>query len=124
VFGDNLFESKLLQETFAELLGMRASKPLECVGTAVESRAALRLAFEQYNHRCAGGTSRLPLLLRETVDLKQLPSLAECTELLHDHFEGETLIPQWFQGVLKYAGTITLPQEAAGAAAVPPTPPL
>ena len=111
VFGDNLFESELLLETFAELLGMRDSKPLECVGTADESRAALRLATEQYRSRFGDCSRPLPLLLRK-IEPKQLPSLSECSELLNDHFAGETLIPTWFRGVLRYADSITL-QSAA-----------
>jgi hypothetical protein len=103
IFGDNLFESIFLFEEFAALLGLRESKPLECVGTALESRAALRLSAEQYRTRFAGRYYPMLLLDREIQSV--LPPLHECEALLADVFRGETLIPEWLHGLRNHKCT-------------------
>jgi hypothetical protein len=44
IFGHNLFEDAALESVFEELLGLRAMKPFDCVGTPKEAAAALFLA--------------------------------------------------------------------------------
>ncbi len=46
--GKNLLMDQGLEPTYRQLLGIEGSKPLECVGEVKESRAAMRLAQEQY----------------------------------------------------------------------------
>jgi hypothetical protein len=46
--GKNLLRDPELALTYRQLLGIEGDKPLECVGTIKESRAAMRLAQEQY----------------------------------------------------------------------------
>lgn len=61
IFGQNLFENKDLLKTAEELTGERPMKPLECVGTRKESRAAFYLSLVKF---CQGSPdSKLPALL-------------------------------------------------------------
>lgn len=46
--GKNLLLDPALRETYENLLGVAGEKPLECVGEIEESRAAMRLAQQQY----------------------------------------------------------------------------
>lgn len=46
--GKNLLLDPALEPTYRKLLGIEGDKPLDCVGDIKESRAAMRLAFEQY----------------------------------------------------------------------------
>jgi UDP-N-acetyl-alpha-D-muramoyl-L-alanyl-L-glutamate epimerase len=46
--GKNLLLDPELEPTYRQLLGIEGDKPLECVGEIKESRAAMRLAQEQY----------------------------------------------------------------------------
>jgi hypothetical protein len=45
----NLLLDPSLEPTYRQLLGIEGNKPLECVGEIKESRAAMRLAQEQYS---------------------------------------------------------------------------
>ncbi|MFW5926855.1 MAG: hypothetical protein ACOCSR_02290, partial [Wenzhouxiangella sp.] len=42
IFGRNLLEDESLIPGFRQLLGLDGAKPFECVGEAIEARAALR----------------------------------------------------------------------------------
>ncbi len=44
----NLLLDPSLEETYKQLLGIAGNKPMECVGEVKESRAAMRLAQDQY----------------------------------------------------------------------------
>jgi hypothetical protein len=44
----NLLLDPELKKTYRQLLGIEGNKPLECVGEIKESRAAMRLAQNQY----------------------------------------------------------------------------
>jgi hypothetical protein len=46
--GKNLLLDPSLETTYKQLLGTEGDKPLECVGEVKESRAAMRLAQQQY----------------------------------------------------------------------------
>ena len=46
--GKNLLQNPALENTYKNLLGIEGEKPLDCVGEIQESRAAMRLAAEQY----------------------------------------------------------------------------
>jgi hypothetical protein len=46
--GKNLLLDPALEPTYMKLLGIEGDKPLDCVGDIKESRAAMRLAFDQY----------------------------------------------------------------------------
>lgn len=46
--GNNLLLDPGLQKTYRQLLGIEGDKPLDCVGEIKESRAAMRLAQDQY----------------------------------------------------------------------------
>jgi hypothetical protein len=46
--GKNLLLDPALEPTYRKLLGIEGDKPLDCVGDIKESRAAMRLAFQQY----------------------------------------------------------------------------
>jgi len=46
--GKNLLLDPALEPTYRQLLGIAGDKPLECVGEVKESRAAMRLAQQQY----------------------------------------------------------------------------
>ncbi|MES2970775.1 MAG: endonuclease domain-containing protein [Patescibacteria group bacterium] len=47
--GKNLLLDPALVPTYQQLLGMQGNKPLECVGEIKESRAAMRIAQQQYS---------------------------------------------------------------------------
>ena len=47
IFGRNLYESSALISTYEELLGMRDTKPFDCVGTPEEVRLAFLLAYKK-----------------------------------------------------------------------------
>jgi len=46
--GKNLLLDPALESTYRQLLGIEGDKPLDCVGEVKESRAAMRLAQEEY----------------------------------------------------------------------------
>lgn len=46
--GKNLLRDPGLKSTYEQLLGIQGDRPLDCVGDVKESRAAMRLAQEQY----------------------------------------------------------------------------
>jgi hypothetical protein len=46
--GKNLLLDPALETTYRQLLGIEGDKPLECIGEIKESRAAMRLAQQQY----------------------------------------------------------------------------
>jgi hypothetical protein len=47
--GKNLLLDPALEPTYRQLLGIEGDKPLDCVGEVKESRAAMRLAQQQYS---------------------------------------------------------------------------
>lgn len=47
IFGKNLFADTPLANTYKELLGVKNSKPFECVGTPEETRLALYLVYKK-----------------------------------------------------------------------------
>lgn len=48
MWGKNLLLDPSLEPTYRQLLGIEGDKPLDCVGEVKESRAAMRLAQQQY----------------------------------------------------------------------------
>ncbi len=48
LFGKNLSLDPKLEPTYRQLLGIEGDKPMECVGEIKESRAAMRMAQQQY----------------------------------------------------------------------------
>ncbi len=58
IFGTDLLNDLGLQEDFEKLLGLRAEKPFECVGSREEVNAAVCLTIERMEHK----RERLPLL--------------------------------------------------------------
>lgn len=56
IFGHNLYEDRSLLLTFEELLGLRAIKPFDCVGTPEEAQEAVIRAFK------SGSYNDVPLL--------------------------------------------------------------
>jgi len=50
-FGKDLFEDETLIPIFEELIGIKETKPFECVGTVWEVRHALNLTLEKYQNK-------------------------------------------------------------------------
>jgi hypothetical protein len=48
MWGKNVLLDPAQEINYRKLLGIEGDKPLDCVGDVKESRAAMRLAFEQY----------------------------------------------------------------------------
>ncbi len=63
IFGANLYEKTALKPTLNALLGFKSTKPLECVGTAKETLAALILAL----HKAKGRTPALLSYFSKTI---------------------------------------------------------
>lgn len=61
IFKKNLFENKNLLKTVKELIGERPAKPLECVGTRIESNIAFYLSLIKAKKENSG--KNLPFLL-------------------------------------------------------------
>ncbi len=51
IFGKNLYDDASLGKTLRELVGLEGNKPLDCVGTTEELRAATRRSIERYGER-------------------------------------------------------------------------
>lgn len=64
IFGKDLFEDRLLLETFLELIGRGATKPFDCVGTFTEVNFSISLTIQ--NLRKLG--KKLPYLLEYYAD--------------------------------------------------------
>ena len=64
IFGQNLFENKNLEETYAWLLGLTKNKPFECVGTYDESRISFKKVLEKYEKN-SWENKKIPYILEK-----------------------------------------------------------
>lgn len=94
IFEDNLFEDAALESVFEELLGLRAIKPFDCVGTPQEAAAALFLAARMGSYAHDAMFIRL---LSKTQERYKDPDrlIAEAREVSREH-----AIPQTFESIV------------------------
>ncbi len=100
IFKKNLFESKNLLPIMQELIGEKAFKPFECVGTKKETLIAFYLSYK----KCRGQSSaKLPLLL-EYFKKKILPkyqNLEKESKKIMNSWDNQHNLPKEFEKVLK-----------------------
>ena len=86
IFGKNLLDEPLLKETLAELTGMTASKPFDCIGTTEEVRMALAGAVKYYQDRPLPYLLSLPSSrnILDQYDKREIPQIM--ANLGHEHF--------------------------------------
>jgi hypothetical protein len=87
IFGNNLYDKESLRPMFEELLGMRAIKPFDCVGTPQEAQEALLRAYESGAYRTS---SMVGLLASSCVHHPEVSDLSD-----------EHSIPSEFRPVIK-----------------------
>jgi hypothetical protein len=94
IFGHNLFEDAALESVFEELLGLRAIKPFDCVGTPNEAAAALFLAARSGFY---ANDSMFMRLLSKTQAVHKDPDrlIFEAREVSREH-----VIPQKFDSIV------------------------
>lgn len=94
IFGHNLFEDAALESVFEELLGLRAIKPFDCVGTPQEAASALFLAARmgEFAH-----DAMFMRLLTKTQELHKDPDrlIGEAREVSREH-----AIPRAFESIV------------------------
>lgn len=93
IFSSDLFKNREILKEISALVGLTSHKPLECVGTLEESREALRLSIEKYQK----ANQEIPKGLMEIY--QQIPK--EKTNLLHNHFNQEHMLPETYLKTLK-----------------------
>jgi hypothetical protein len=76
IFGGNMLENESLEDTFKELMGLKESKPFECVGTIDEVRYALK---EIVNRHYPNKSDNLPILLQIFIDEIDLDTIENVT---------------------------------------------
>lgn len=84
IFSHNLFDDQSLLTDLEKMVGLQPAKPLECVGTVREARAALALTIAKYQY----SQQPLPILL-QTISDQVTP-----TELAHWRQEAQALLAQ------------------------------
>ncbi|MFW5792649.1 MAG: hypothetical protein ACOCWC_00095 [Bacteroidota bacterium] len=97
IFGENLYNNKLLKEYLEQLTGYAKDKPFECVGTIDEVNAALKFTIRKY-------TKKLPYLLDyyERVILTKVKSNKEITDFLNE-FENQNFLDNKTESIVKSA---------------------
>ena len=96
IFGANLFENKNLLPVMLELLGEGKCKPLECVGTFQEMRAAFYLSLENY----AGEKPYLLEYFRENI-MQKYPRLAAESKKIINAWTDNHNLPKSLAALLK-----------------------
>ena len=101
IFSEDLFEREELVEVAFSLLGQRAVKPFECVGSFEETLVAFYLCVRKAN-RCAGIEVCLPTVLRAVAEqtLATQQNMAARTQAVLDAWNTEHAIPSDFVGIL------------------------
>ncbi|MDR2525022.1 MAG: hypothetical protein LBC83_02335 [Oscillospiraceae bacterium] len=95
IFGSDLGAKPSLAEELRGLLGLRCTKPFECVGTVEEARAALTLTLLRFEQM---GESPPPLLQAAPPECRLTPE--RCAGLLRD-FRAVHAVPQEFETALE-----------------------
>ncbi len=100
IFGENLFENKSLLLIVQELIGERAFKPFECVGTEKEGLIALYLSWRKFKKQTHG---KLPFLLNyfEEKILPKYPNLEKESKKLITSWDKENNLLEKFEKILK-----------------------
>jgi hypothetical protein len=91
-FKKNLFDERVLQPMYRQLLGIEGFKPFECVGTPEETKAAFFLAHERGD---LNETKAMQLFLAEVLPTLKRPKelVAEALKLSGDHCIPERFLP-------------------------------
>ena len=92
IFGKNLFEEKLLQSLFLELMGKQANKPFECVGTAEEVNVVFYMISQNEDYKN-------DLMVKSFVDevLPQIQNIEKLKEKIFKVYFEDSLIPASFR---------------------------
>lgn len=91
IFGQNLFQNPRLDSVALELMGQKATKPFECVGTHQESKVAFDLSSQWYLQK----NQPLPHVLLQLQDLlAQYPDLPGQAKQILDNWDEHHFIPQ------------------------------
>ena len=89
IFGKDLLEDETLQETLAQLVGIRAEKPFECVGSRDEVNTALLLTIR----RIEAAKRPLPKLLQWYKTTELYGRYLAIGDRYHTFFDRENLVP-------------------------------
>ncbi len=95
VFEEDIYARDDVLDKFKELLGIKDIKPLECVGTPEETKAAMYLAYQ------TGDYSGTPVM--SYFESEVLPTIQDPEKLVNEVFTygDDSRIPMEFQSVLK-----------------------
>jgi len=100
IFDKNLFKDRSLLPIMQELVGERAFKPFECVGTKKESLAAFYLALSSFMQK---GAEELPFLLDyfKKKNVQKYPSLEKESKKIMNSWDNENNLPKDLEKILK-----------------------
>lgn len=92
IFGSNLLEDEELVSIFQELIGIKETKPFECVGTVDEIRFAMKKIIESYKV----GNILLPVLAKEFIDKIDIENIGKLNDEIY-----KTNIPDVYKARLE-----------------------
>ncbi len=95
IFGENLFAKESLLDSYRELLGIKAIKPFDCVGTPEEVKTAFYMASQKGEYKDD--------VIMKMFESEVLPNLNRIEELKKEVFSygDDSNIPEQFRAVLK-----------------------
>jgi len=104
IFKKNLFVDENLLPIMQELIGERAFKPLECVGTKKESLIAFYLSWKKSRDRVS---TKLPFLLSyfEKKILPKYPNIEKESKKLLDSWNNQNNLSKEYEKILKDAAS-------------------
>lgn len=94
IFGENLLENPLLEETFDKLAGILPEKPFECVGSRDEVNEAINITIKNLENE----NKKLPHLLSH---FKEKGFAKKPSGMYDGYYNGENLLPEKFEKALK-----------------------
>lgn len=100
IFSKDFFGNSLIRQYITDLVGLGRNKPFECVGTEIESKKAVHLAYENYR----ANSSALPAFIT-TLHKKLLPhvSSAIINKWLRYQWSDKHFLPARYAAVLRTA---------------------
>ena len=91
IFKENMLDKEEMLETFLELIGVKETKPFDCVGTFDEVNYALKLDLQKYNN--------LPYLLKYYKDNFNI----DVTRDIENEYNTNNNLNEYFENILKEA---------------------
>jgi len=96
IFWENLFDSVLLEDTFAELIWLKKHKPFECVWTVEESIFSFYKALKKYQNSNYVILERFKEDVVESFNRSEIKKIEDKLSKIYD----EDIIPNEFREFL------------------------